>query len=591
MGTPSAAAMLTSALQLVVSVTLSVNSLWITPVTWIIGRLWCVLFPYITPLIDLIATRARPLAMLLVVLPCSFIMRSHQACTEWVFQRFLADAKAHSKRVARVQAAVKQRLERPPSERRKMCTARAPWQNLSTRFADYKSNSDCIFVGDLRNVLGLDTEKALVSLEPLVDVGQITRYLLPLGFMLKTTLEIEEATIGGLAMAVGMTTASHKFGLLQETVTEYQVVLGDGELVSCTRHNQHKELWHALPWSHGSLGLLVGLTLEVMPVTPWVALSYKAVQGNARICSEIRRVSLEPDPADFVEATLFSAETAVVMTASFVQAPDSSIGQVNNCNYWFKPWFYCHIRDMFHAASKPCAQGTVVEYIPTSQYIFRHNRAVFWSLNDQLPEKYGNHWLFRLLFGWLTPPKVTFLKLPATPAIKHEMMLQRVYQDIVLPIGSLEKAIAQADQLFGIWPLLVYPSRIYDHGPDLQGQFRAPQVKVPGESYGMFYDLGIYGIPAMVSTGRADEYKAVSNMRAMEELTTELGGAPFLYADTFMTRKEFENMFDLSLYERVRTKYKAVEHFPHLYDKTSGCQSFDWKTILEQESAQSKKHK
>ena len=35
-------------------------------------------------------------------------------------------------------------------------------------------------------------------------------------------------------------------------------------------------------------------------------------------------------------------------------------------------------------------------------------------------------------------------------------------------------------------------------------------------------------------------------MRAMEKFTQEVGGYPFLYADTFMTRSEFEQMFDLT---------------------------------------------
>ena len=35
-------------------------------------------------------------------------------------------------------------------------------------------------------------------------------------------------------------------------------------------------------------------------------------------------------------------------------------------------------------------------------------------------------------------------------------------------------------------------------------------------------------------------------MRAMEKFTQEVGGYPFLYADIFMTRKEFEKMFDLT---------------------------------------------
>ena len=41
-------------------------------------------------------------------------------------------------------------------------------------------------------------------------------------------------------------------------------------------------------------------------------------------------------------------------------------------------------------------------------------------------------------------------------------------------------------------------------------------------------------------------YDAVSAMRAMEKFTQEVGGYPFLYADIFMTRDEFEKMFDLT---------------------------------------------
>ena len=36
-----------------------------------------------------------------------------------------------------------------------------------------------------------------------------------------------------------------------------------------------------------------------------------------------------------------------------------------------------------------------------------------------------------------------------------------------------------------------------------------------------------------------------------------VGGYHFLYADTFLTREEFEEMFDLTAYELVRKKYHA----------------------------------
>lgn len=56
-------------------------------------------------------------------------------------------------------------------------------------------------------------------------------------------------------------------------------------------------------------------------------------------------------------------------------------------------------------------------------------------------------------------------------------------------------------------------------------------------------------------------------MHRIEKFTQEVGGFAFLYADIFMTYIEFSQMFDLTLYEKVRKKYGAEGAFPHLYDK------------------------
>jgi hypothetical protein len=42
-----------------------------------------------------------------------------------------------------------------------------------------------------------------------------------------------------------------------------------------------------------------------------------------------------------------------------------------------------------------------------------------------------------------------------------------------------------------------------------------------------------------------------------------------MYAETFLSRTEFEKMFDLKLYEEVREKYSCKDAFPHVYDKVS----------------------
>lgn len=82
----------------------------------------------------------------------------------------------------------------------------------------------------------------------------------------------------------------------------------------------------------------------------------------------------------------------------------------------------------------------------------------------------------------------------------------------------------------------------------------------------MYNDLGVYGVPAAVKRG--EPYNATLAMRAMEHFTREVGGYSFLYADTFMTEDEFREMFDHTLYERVREAYAAEGAFPTLYEKT-----------------------
>ena len=77
-----------------------------------------------------------------------------------------------------------------------------------------------------------------VTVEPMVTVGQATKVLNPLGWTLACTLEIMDATIGGLCIAVGMTTHSHRVGLIQETVLWY------GRMISLTPPNpQTKEIY------------------------------------------------------------------------------------------------------------------------------------------------------------------------------------------------------------------------------------------------------------------------------------------------------------------------------------------------------------
>lgn len=506
-------------------------------------------------LFDLL-TEYRELILVGIGLPVGTVFDSVFRLRNFVYERFIATPERHEERVRDIQDQVRRWAALPDAERKPMCTDRKTWMNLSTRFAP-KSQWQPIRMGSLRDILSIDTQKKTVRIEPFVTVGQVTRFLVPRGHMLAVTLEIEEATVGGLAMAVGMTTHSHKAGLLQETVEAYEVVLADGRLVRATRE-ENADLFHALPWSHGTLGLLVALEIRIMPVKPYIHLTYTPSHSQDDYCQRMRTLSTAPDAPDFVEATVFSKDKAVIMSGDFadVKTPEER-AKVNRIGLWYKPWFYKHVETFLD-------KGGGDEYIPLAHYLMRHNRSIFWVVADMIPG--GNHPLFRAVLGWMMPPKIAFIKFSTTPTVRKMTFTLQVFQDIVLPMSAMKRAIDKSHELFEMYPVLLYPSRVYDHG-EHQGQLRRPRKAdlVPGTNYGMYFDLGVYGVPKPIKAKKP--FRTVHAMRAMEEFTREVNGFPFLYADTFMTREEFAQMFDLSLYEKMRKKYGAEGAFPTLYDK------------------------
>ncbi|XP_050668269.1 delta(24)-sterol reductase-like isoform X3 [Leptidea sinapis] len=501
----------------------------------------------------------RELLVCVFCLPASFIFTLVLQARA-LLRRLTRTRTRHDDRVRVIQAQVQEWKKLPAEGRcgRLLCTSRPNWLSLSTTFFQKQKHHRVDI--PLYDVLALDEAAMSVRVEPMVTIGDITDYLIPRGYSLAVTIELVDATLGGLAFGTGMSTHSHKVGLYHETIMSYEVVLGDGSLVTATATNDHSDLFKALHWSHGSLGFLVALTLKIVKIKPYIKLTYTPVQGQKKYCDMLREYSgaNEAKPQyfpDYIEGTIFSSDSAVIMTGDYSEY-DRKV-PVNHCSRWYKPWFYKHVQSFLQ-------KGESVELIPLRDYLLRHNRSIFWVVEDMI--SFGNNPIFRFLLGWLLPPKPAFLKFTTTPGVRAYTFTKQVFQDIVLPLQELERQIEIATELFDKYPLLVYPCRIIDHGP-MSGQLGRPPSKylVPGTDYAMYNDLGVYGVPGKVKDKKS--YNPVAAMRAMEQFTRELGGYSFLYADIFMTGDEFQQMFDLSLYAVVRRKYHAEGAFPHLYDK------------------------
>ena len=159
-----------------------------------------------------------------------------------------------------------------------MCTARKPWKTMSVRTAEFKKDMHRVPI-DLCEVLEVDEERRIV---------------------LAVQAEMEDFTLGGLCMGIGIATSRHREGCLFETVEAFEIVTADGELVRATR-DRNADLFRALPCSHGTLGFLVSVELRIVPIQSHVRLDYQPFHSLDAFCARLNELTASSGAPRFIE--------------------------------------------------------------------------------------------------------------------------------------------------------------------------------------------------------------------------------------------------------------------------------------------------
>ncbi|KAK3909495.1 Delta(24)-sterol reductase [Frankliniella fusca] len=474
-------------------------------------------------------------AFVILLLPISLVYDVLLYVRSWVVFQLSSAPHKHGSKVENVAKQVRQ--WRAEGARQPMCTARPSWQTMSFRRAKYKKTMFAVNV-NLVDILDLNTERRTVRVEPLVTMGQLTATLDPLGWTLPFVPELDDLTVGGLVMGTGVETSSHKYGLFQHICVAYELVLADGSIVQVTKESD-PDLFYSVPWSYGTLGFLTAVEIKIVPALRFVKLQYEPVRSLEEADTVLRKHLDHPEENEFIEALMFSKDEGVVMTGNMVSCADW--GKLNEIGRCHKPWFFEHVRSFLRS-------GPGFEYIPLRDYQHRHTRSFFWEMKEIIP--FGNNPLFRYLFGWMTPPKVSLLKLTQTQAVKKLYESNHIIQDMLVPIEKFKESVLFFDKEVAVYPLWLCPFRL----PSEPGMLRVPKDA-------MYLDIGVYGVPTR------KDFDPKETTRRIEAFVAKAKGFQMLYADTYTTRDEFRQMFDHSLYDKMRARLKCEKAFPEVYDK------------------------
>lgn len=448
----------------------------------------------------------------------------------------------HDAAVRTIQRGVK---KCPP--RKRLSLRRSNSQTHCTRKQSYKNGCHLVDVSALTRVIAIDTERMTIDLEPACRMDQITRVLQKHGCSLPVTPEFKGITIGGTIAGGGLESTSFRYGLVQACVLEFDIILGDGSLVTASPES-NADLFYGTMWALGTTGIVVRVRSSIIRAAPWVHLQYTYFDDRASYVAAMTRVCREQksEDVDFVEGVELDSTCAVLITGRRREDALLPLGvERYNNHMWYDQWFIQHIE------SKPSEAVMTL-----NDYLFRWDRGVYWNARRKINPTRLN----RFLFGWLFDMETSH----AASRMKSDRSNEktRVLTDVGPSLTSLQSMMDYNESAVHVYPIWHLPFRLF---PNDNHIFSCEAV-VRDE---FCVDYGIYGRPTNPD-GSVRSFDVVELNRGLEDhVHNKCGGMKGFETVCYYTKDEFHRIFDIDQYNALRRKYKAQTAFPTVLEKVT----------------------
>jgi len=393
-------------------------------------------------------------------------------------------------------------------------------------------------VSRLDRVIEVNTFEQYVLVEPSVPMDKLVDETLRHRLVPPVVMEFPGITVGGGIQGGAGESSSFKYGLFHDICLEYEIVLGNGDIVTASP-TQNEDLFYGTACSYGSLGVITLVKLRLIPAKDFVHLTYHAVKSFDEAISLTEKKVGEAEVIDFVDGIIFAKNRGVIMTGNFV---DKNNLPVSTFSKRADEWFYLHVNKISKHHEK------YEEIIPIKDYLFRYDQ--------------GGFWVGRYAFSFF---KIPFTKLTRYILYKYfktrtlyrliqatNITQQYFVQDLCLSQKSVLKFLQFADIELRIYPLWFCPVR-----PDKHEKLSPSHIET-----NLVINIGVWG---KYIHGSSHFFEI---NRGVENKVMELHGRKVLYAHAYYPREEFWKVYNHKWYNMLREKYFANRVFPDIYDKT-----------------------
>ncbi len=175
----------------------------------------------------------------------------------------------------------------------------------------------------LDGVIGVDPVARTAEVQGVATYETIVDATLRHGLMPLVVPQLKTITLGGAVTGLGIESSSFRHGLPHESVLEMDVLTPEGELVTARPDGEHADLFRTFPNSYGTLGYVVRLVIELMPVGRYVRLTHhRYPDAKAATDAIVDLADLgRPGHVEFLDGTVFSPTEQYLTVGEFVDEP------------------------------------------------------------------------------------------------------------------------------------------------------------------------------------------------------------------------------------------------------------------------------
>jgi len=409
-------------------------------------------------------------------------------------------------------------------------------------------------VSGLTGVLGVDPVARTAEVQGMCTYEDLVDATLAHGLIPLVVPQLRTITLGGAVSGLGIESTSFRNGLPHESVLEMDIFTGSGEVVT-TRPGE--ELFDAFPNSYGSLGYATRLLIELEEVPGHVALRHLRFSDAASLADAVEDIAAtgahDGTRVDAIDGVAFEPGEYYLTLATWADRPAGPLS-----DYTGQDAYYLSIR------------ARASDQLSMYDYLWRWDTDWFWCsaafglqrpvIRRLWPRRWRRSDVYHRLVGLDQRLRLT----DRLDAIARRPRMERIIQDVEVPVDRLAEFLAWFDDAVGMRPVWLCPLRLRAsaRGAAASGS-RRPWPTYPLERDTTYVNAGFWG---GVRVGPAADQSPLN--RAIERQVHALGGHKSLYSEAFYDPDTFDRLYGGPNLRAVKARYDPDNRLTSLYDKS-----------------------